>query len=257
MLTHGQVAAPVAVESPVHRLDARVKLLCAVALVVAVLIVPVAANDLLLAYAGGLLVLALASRLPLRWVLTRMTILAPFLVLGTVAVMLLPPAEAADAWKLGGIELSSQAVSVWLSVGGKSVLSLLAAVLLAGTTGPPELLRAARAWHIPKTLTTLTGFAITYLHVLLNEAGRMLTAMRSRGRVRGTGRKARAASAMLVTLMVRAAERADRIAMAMVSRGYRGQMPVLQENAVPAWQWAVACAVIATAGALTWVGVAG
>jgi cobalt/nickel transport system permease protein len=227
-------------DSPVHRLDARVKLPCAVVLIVAVLAVPVAQNRLLVVYAALLAGIAAAARLPAGWLLKRMGVLAPFLVLGTVAVALLP---------------SGEAIGVWTSVAGKCALALLAAMILAGTSATAELLRAARAWRVPRTLTSLTGFAITYLAVLSDEAGRMLTAMRSRGRVRGVGRELRTGGAMLVTLMSRAAERADRIALAMVSRGYRGQMPALTQEPVAAAQWAVAGVVLALAGALTWLGV--
>jgi len=226
-------------DSPVHRLDARVKLPCCVVLIAAILVVPLAANRLLLVYAAALLAAALASRLPATWLLKRMAILAPFLVLGTVAAVLIPSAEA---------------LAVWLSVAGKCLLVLVVAVLLAGTTASADLLRAARAWHIPRTLTALTGFALTYMAVLSDEAARMITAMRSRGRVRGLRRKLHTGAAMLVALMSRAAERADRIAMAMVSRGYRGQMLALTQRPVPAAQWAIAGAVLLLAGALTWAG---
>ncbi|MBD3291988.1 MAG: cobalt ECF transporter T component CbiQ [Armatimonadia bacterium] len=255
MLTHSFLDDRADIQSPVHRLDARVKLVSAAALIAGVLVVPVAQTRLLWVYAVALVGLSLASRLPGGWILKRMAILAPFLGLGTIAVMLLPPTEAADAWQLGGLELSSQAVSVWLSVGGKCLLSLLAAVLLAGTTASTELVRATDALHVPRTITSLTGLAITYMQVLADEAGRMVTAMRSRGTVRSPVRKLRAASSMLVTLMARTVERADRIALAMVSRGYRGRMPALSQETVPPAQWAVAVAAVALAGTLTWVGV--
>lgn len=255
MLSHDLIDAWADMDSPVHGLDARVKLICAVVLIAAVLAVPVAANGLLVAYAALLVAVAALSRLPAGWILKRMAILAPFLVLGTVAAMILPPAEAADVWRLGGKELSRQAVSVWLSVGGKCSLSLLVAVLLVGSTTSAGLLRAAHALRAPRTLTSLTGFAITYVAVLGDEAGRMITAMRSRGRVRGVVRTLRTWAAMLVTLMARTVERAERIALAMVSRGYRGRMPALEQQAVPAVQWAVAAAVVALAAGLTWAGV--
>lgn len=256
MLSHDLLDTWAHLDTPLHRLDARVKLPCAAMLIVAVLAVPVAQNRLLLVYAGLLAAIAVASRLPVRWVLKRMGILAPFLVLGTIAVTLLPPAGADDAWRLGGIELSRQAVSVWLSVGGKCILSLLAAVLLAGSATSPDLLRAAQALRVPRTLTALSGFAVTYLAVLADETGRMITAMRSRGSVRGARRKLRVGASMLTTLMARTVERADRIALAMVSRGYRGRMPALEQEPVPIAQWAVVGAVAALAAGLTWMGVA-
>lgn len=254
MLSHDLMNAWAHLNSPVHRLDARVKLVCAAMLIVAVLATPMAQNRFLLVYAGLLTAIALASKLPGLWLAKRMAILAPFLVLGSVAVMLPRPTEGADTWPVGGIELSRQAVALWTSVGGKCALALFVAVLLAGTSTSTELLRAARAWHVPRILTSLTGFAITYLAVLSDEAARMITAMRSRGRVRGMRRTLRTGAALLVTLMARTVERAERVALAMVSRGYRGTMPALAQESVPVAQWAVVAAVLLIAGALTWAG---
>ncbi len=251
MLSHDLIDAWTDIDSPVHRLDARVKLVCATILIGAVLLVPVGRSEILLSYAAILAAVAAASRLPAGWLVKRMAILAPFLVLGTIGVLLLPPAEAADAWQLGGRELSRQAVSVWLSVGGKCILSLLTALILVGATTSADLLRAAQGLHVPRTLTSLLGFAITYIEVLADEAGRMLTAMRSRGQIRGVLRKLRVSAAMLATLMARTVERADRIALAMVSRGYHGRMPTAAEEPAPARQWAVAGIVFAVAVGLT------
>jgi cobalt/nickel transport system permease protein len=240
MLSHDLMDSWAHLNSPVHRLDARVKLLCATVLIVAILAVPVARNPLLGAYAALLLAVLATSRLPAGWVLGRLAILAPFLLLGTIAALLVP---------------SPQALAIWVSVGAKCLLCLLAAVLLAGTNTSADLLRAAQALHIPRTLTALSGFAITYLAVLADEAGRMLTAMRSRGRMRGLRRRLHVGASPLATLMVRAAERADRIALAMVARGYRGTMPALAPERVPAGQWAIAGVTVAIAAGMTWLGV--
>ncbi|MGI5819079.1 MAG: cobalt ECF transporter T component CbiQ [Armatimonadota bacterium] len=254
MLSHDLLDAWAHIDSPVHRLDARVKLVCAFALIVAVLAVPVAQNRMLLVYAGTLLLIVAASRLPGAWLVKRMAIIAPFLALGTIGVAFLPPVDAGDTWRIGGLELSSQVVAVWASVGGKCALSLLIAVLLAGTSTSADLLRAAQSLRIPRTITALTGFAITYIAVLADEVGRMITAMRSRGRVRGARRRLATGAALLTTLMARTVERADRIALAMVSRGYRRQMPALAQEPVPAAQWAVGAAVVALALGLAWAG---
>ncbi len=256
MLSHDFMDAWADLDSPVHRLDARVKLICALVLLVAVLAVPIARNEMLVVCAGLLVAVACASRLPARWVLKRMAILVPFLVLGTIAVIFVPPAEAADALPLAGRELSRQAVSVWLSVGGKCLLSLLVAVLLTGTTTSADMLRAAEALRVPRTLTALAGFAVAHLAVLVDEAGRMITAMRSRGGVRGLRRRVRTMQSMLVTLMARTVERADRIALAMVARGYRGSMPSLEQRPVPLSDVLVGAGMTIISGGLVWVSLA-
>lgn len=202
--------------SPLHRLDARVKLVCASALVCAVLIVPVAHNARLAPYAGLLVALATLSRLPVRWLLARAAILLPFLVIGALALPFV------------GMDLRAEAVALYVSVAGKCVLALLTTSVLMGTTPVVDLLRAGQALGLPRTVTTLLGFAMTYLATLTDEARAMVTARDCRGRVRGTLRSVAVAASMLRTLMVRTFERAQRIALAMVARGYNGRMPDLR-----------------------------
>jgi len=255
MLAHDLLDTWAHLHSPVHRLDARVKLLCATVLVIAILATPVARPWLLAAWAAMLLAIAGASGLPARWIAKRLAILLPFLALGTLALPFVPPTETTDAWQLAGLELSREAALVWLSVGGKCLLALLAATLLTGATTSAALLRAAGALGVPRTLTALTGFAISYLAALGEEAGRMITARRARGRVRGTARNLRVAGSMIATLMVRTVERAERIALAMVARGYRGRMPALTVQRAPATQVAGGAAFVAAVAAVFWLGV--
>lgn len=254
MLAHDLLDAWAHLGSPVHRLDARVKLVCACALVIAVLGTPVARPVLLAAWAAVLLAIAIASRLPAKWIAGRLVLLAPFLLLGTLALPLVPPADAADARQVLGLSVSAQTALLWLSVGGKCLLALLAATLLNGATASAELLRAAGALGLPRTLTALTGFALTYLAVLGAEGERMVVARRARGRVRGLGRNLRVAASMAATLMARTVERGERVALAMVARGYRGRMPALQAGPAPLAQIALGAAFVAGCAALVWAG---
>lgn len=253
MLAHDLLDAWAHLGSPVHRLDARVKLVCACALVIALLMTPVARPEVLAAWAAVMVVLAASSRLPARWIAGRLALLAPFLLLGTLALPLVPPADAADARQVLGLSVSAQAALLWLSIGGKCLLALVAATLLTGTTTAAELLHAAGALGLPRTLTALTGFALTYLAVLGEEGGRMVTARRARGQVRGLGRSLRVAASMAATLMARTVERGERVALAMVARGYRGRMPALQTGPAPAGQVAIGAAFVAACAVLAWV----
>lgn len=255
MLTHDLLSVQGNPNSPVHRLDARVKLVCALVLLVAILAAPVVHPWTLGAYAAILLAVTAASRLPVGWIAGRMLVLVPFLVLGTIALGFLPPSDAAEGWRVGNLLLSRNAMLVWLNVGGKCLLTLLAATLLTGTTTSADLVRAAGSLGMPRTLTALAGFALTYLAVLGDEAGRMITARRSRGQVRGVGRNLRVAAAMTATLMARTVGRADRIALAMVARGYRGRMPRLTVASAPSSHVAVGVLFVAMISALLWVGI--
>ena len=223
----------VKLRSPLHCLDARVKLVCASALVCAILIVPIAHNARLAPYAGLLVALVMLSRLPIPWLVARTVILLPFLVIGALALL------------IGDTYLHPEAVALYVSIAGKCVLALLATSVLLGTTPVVDLLRAGQALGLPRTVTALLGFAMTYLATLTDEARAMVTARNCRGRVRGTFRAVAVAASMLRTLMVRTFERAQRIALAMVARGYNGRMPDLRRAPAPAGHVLVGIAFIA------------
>ena len=221
--------------SPLHRVDARVKVVCAATLIVAVLAVPIAENWRLALLGGLMVALAAASRLPASWIGKRVLILLPFLIIAAVLVPLAPVLSPADALAVPqlGLTLSRMALSAYVAISGKCLLVLLAATLLVGATRTVDLLRAGQALGLPRTITALMGFAATYLTVLSEEAARMLTARDSRGKVRGLVRNLAVAGSMLRALMVRTFERGERVALAMVSRGYKGRMPDLERAALP------------------------
>ncbi len=236
MLTSDLLDKHADLNSPLHRVDARVKVVCAAALIVAVLAVPIAQNPRLLLLAAVMGMAAIVSRLPATWLAKRVLLLVPFLVIAAALLPLARPQGPDDSLVITppGIALSAAAVAAYLSVSGKCLLALFAATLLVGTTRTVDLLRAGQALGLPRTVTALLSFAATYLVVLSEEAGRMVTARDSRGKVRGLMRNLRVAGSMARALMVRTFERGERIALAMVARGYRGRMPELSRKTVPA-----------------------
>ncbi|HUS80067.1 MAG TPA: energy-coupling factor transporter transmembrane component T, partial [Armatimonadota bacterium] len=242
---------PAQCESPLRRLDARVKVVCAGVLVAAMLALPVRANAWLWAYAALILALAALGRLRAGWLGGRVVILLPFLIIGAALVPLARPVSPQDllglptAW--GELTLSRLALTAYLSVAGKCLLCLLAASVVVGTTMPADLLRAAQGLGAPRTVTALLGFAVTYLSVLADEVRRMTVARDSRGGRPGLLRGIAVAAAMLRTLMIRTFERAERIALAMVARGYDGRMPDLHRGPVPAAHVAAGALFIAIA----------
>ncbi|MGB0970611.1 MAG: cobalt ECF transporter T component CbiQ, partial [Mycobacterium sp.] len=88
-------------DSAVHRAPAEVKIVCLLVFVLAVVATP---KEMFWPFAGYALIVVTVWRLagiPLRWVLPRMLIEAPFLVLA----LLLPFAEGGDRVEVGGVQL--------------------------------------------------------------------------------------------------------------------------------------------------------
>lgn len=191
-------------DSPVHRLPAALKLAATLLLVVAILLVPASRPDVLAACFGLLLLVAGLSRIPWRFLVTRVLLLEPF-VLGVALLALFQPN--------GG--------RLFLFLVARSSLCLLALVLLSNTTPFADLLRVLKAAHTPAILVTTLSLMYRYLFVLVDEAQRMRRARSSRTFAPRRAHVWHATSTVVSQLFVRSSERAERIYSAMCARGWR------------------------------------
>lgn len=190
--------------SVVHRLPAWSKLAGAVALVVVLVLLPRGAGMTYAACAAGLVGVAALSRLPVRPLAMKLLLLEPF-VLGVAILTLLQP---------GG-------VSVFVATLVKSTLCLFTMVLLASTTRFSDVLNVLWRLRVPALLVTSLALMYRYLAVLVDETVRMTRARRSRTLSGRRGVAWRAAASVVAQVFVRSSERAERIYLAMVARGWR------------------------------------
>jgi cobalt/nickel transport system permease protein len=205
-----------------------------------------------LALAGAWLLLVLA-RLPRRWYLARLAVLAPFLAL---FVGLLPflarPGEA--PWEVGPLEVYPGGLRLALLIALKAV-AVLTLVLVLWATAPWEVtLKAAHALRVPGLLVQLVALTYRYLFLLVEEVGRLRTALRVRGyRNRPNLHSYRTAGHVAGTLLVRSSERAERVGQAMRCRGFDGRFRSLVDFRTRAAD-VLAFALIAggAAGLLAW-----
>jgi len=183
--------------SPLHGADARLKVLAALGLLVAIALAPdpVALGCCAAAVLTGIA----AARLPAAKVLLRASYVLPFA--GTFALV---TALAGDANR-----------AVWLL--GKSFLSALVALLLAGTTPLPALLHALEHLYVPRFLIDVIQYLYRYLFVVSEQAQHMRLAAACRGSFGGAG--FRAAAGAVAVLFARSCSRAEAIHDAMLSRG--------------------------------------
>jgi cobalt/nickel transport system permease protein len=197
------------VETPLHRAPAECKVAATLLFVLAVALVP--RGELVWPYAvdGALLAaVALAARTPVPLLAGRLAVEAPFVLF----VVVLPFVSDDGLWLAFGIV-------------AKATLAVLATGVLAWTTPAPEILRGAERLGAPRQLTTIAGFALRYLQVLLGELRRMKLARVQRGDDPRWLWQARGTAGMLGALAIRSFERGERVHSAMLLRGYDGRMP--------------------------------
>jgi cobalt/nickel transport system permease protein len=232
--------------SPLHRARPQCKLAATLLFVLAVVATPREALWAYGLYALGLAGLARVGRVPLPTLARRLVIELPFLLFA----LFLPLVGQGDRVEVAGVRLSTEGLWAAWNIVAKGTLGVAASVVLAATTPVPELLRGLERLRLPRAFTTIAGFMVRYADVITDEVRRMRIARISRGHDPRWIWQARAVAASAGTLFIRSYERGERVYLAMVSRGYAGSMPVLEDLAASRRQWLAALAVPAAAAAV-------
>jgi cobalt/nickel transport system permease protein len=198
--------------SPLHRRDARAKILTLLVFLVVLATTPADAVAVLATYTALLAAAILIARLPLGSVLSRAMVVLPFSL--TFAMI---------SW-LAGEPLRA------LALVEKSYLSTVAVLLLAGTTPLPLLLGGLERLGTPRLLVLVAQFLYRYLFVLSEQAQHMRLAAACREGRAGHRRRSRfrAATGALAVLFARSYERAEGIHRAMQARGFSERFSLLR-----------------------------
>ncbi|MGW2258428.1 cobalt ECF transporter T component CbiQ [Streptomyces sp. NPDC004749] len=236
--------------SSVHTLPPHCKLAAVLCFVVVVVSTPRTAVWAFALYAALLAAVAAVARTPFFFLLRRMLIEVPFVAFAFLMPFVVPGPEV----RFLGVPLSVPGLWDAWNVLAKGSLGVAASVLLAATTELRSLLLGLQRLRLPPLLVQIASFMIRYGDVITDEMRRMSVARRSRGfearGVRHWGVLAKTAGA----LFIRSYERGERVHLAMVSRGYAGAMPVIEEATASRAQWAYAGALPLTALAVCLLG---
>jgi cobalt/nickel transport system permease protein len=240
-------------KSPVHRAPAEVKIACLVVFVLAVVATPREMFWPFAIYAAIILTVWAVARLPLQWMVPRMVIEAPFLILA----VLLPFSEGGQRVEVLGFHLSVTGLYAAWGIVVKGTLGVAASLTVAATTSARALPGALSRLGIPAVVTSMLVLMIRYIDVLSAEISRMRWARISRGDSPRMLHQAAAIAKGVGALFLRSYERGERVYLAMLSRGFDGKVPELAiiGAAPPAAprQWAAA---MTPAGAAVTVAVA-
>jgi cobalt/nickel transport system permease protein len=203
---------------PLQRLDARVKLIAALALIVAVIAMPIAAwrwygaAGLFLAFVVGL------SGIPPRELAGRW--LGLFILVAFLVAMMAPAHPERERYGLPAV-----AASILI----KNGLALMTMIVLAGTTRFHRLLTGLRKLGVPPVLVATLQFMERRRHVLVDEVDRMATARRARTFDRRSRLSWSLLAGLIGMLFLRAFERAERVHDAMIARGWDGTIRSLDD----------------------------
>jgi cobalt/nickel transport system permease protein len=190
--------------SPVHRLRAIWKVVAAVAIIVLVVLSPVNWTALFMIVVCALGVIVALSKIPLRFVLTRLLFAEPFII-GVGLLTLFQPTG----------------VLVFLKIAVKGNICVLTMVLLSNTTPFSSLLVVLQRMKVPHLFISILALMYRYIFLLVDQANRMRIARRSRTMRRGRLIAWRSGAGIVGQLFIRSMERAERVYVAMTARGWQ------------------------------------
>lgn len=212
-----------------RELDARAKIIALIGLTVIVVTTPARAMWAFALYAALLVFLIGLGRVPLGYVLKRLLVVLPVLLMVAVFLPFFHKAGR-GSYSLGGLNVSNEGLLVLWNAGAKAVLSVLSVTVLGATTPFADLVTGFAHLRAPKVFVLIVSFMYRYSFVFANEAGRMRRAMASRNfRARWLG-NVPVLGRMLGALFLRSYGRGERVYVAMLSRGYEGTVTLASDT---------------------------
>lgn len=226
-------------DGPIHRLDARTKLLTALSLIVTAVLIPSRLTWPFAVLLAVLLAAMIVTRLPLSTLLSRAAVFAPFIL---TAVILVPFTRRGDGSVAAAIPLPGTSLPVYReglieakAILLKSSISAFSVLILVSTTRFVLILKAMESLHFPRTLLVVISFLYRYLFLLVGEFKRLTRAAHSRNwRAGRWSLRMSTAGGIIGSLFLRAYARGERVYLAMLSRGFDGSVQLSDQPAMRA-----------------------
>ena len=237
----------------VHRLDPAAKLVAAMAVILATVLVGRDHFLPLVPLAAALAAYHALGRIPLGYAAKRLLIVSPLAVAVAILFPFLEPGSAVGSFSVGGwvIQVTDAGCVRAANLLAKFLLSAWAALLLVSTTRFQDLLQAFQRLRVPRLLVTQLAFMYRYLWVLSDEMMRLGMARAARDGGAGPWRlRFHSRTGLVGVLFLRTYDRAERIYWAMAARGFDGTVRSAATAPMRLADWLFAAAVVAGAAAI-------
>lgn len=232
-----------------HRAPAQVKILVLIAVVCAVVATPPESTWPYFGQLALLIAVAVAAQLRLGALLRGLAIELPFVAFAAF----MPFVATGPTIDVVGLPLSIAGLWGAWTLLAKSTLGVFAALILSSTTTPSDFVAGLQRLHLPLIMAEIMSFMVRYLVVITDQWKRMTMARQARGFRSRDPRSWPALSGALGAGFVRTFERGERVHLAMLARGYQGQLPdaVLSGRSARRAEWMLAVVVPVLAWSLT------
>ena len=215
--------------SPVHRMDARVKLLLAVLYIVTIFLVQTYSG-----YIATLFVLVFTiaiAKLPIKMVLKSVKAVLFLILFTTILNLLLYKGEYTQAWSWWIFRVTDGAIAFSVKMALRLGLLVTGTSILTFTTTPVELtegieslMRPLKVIKVPvHDIAVIMSITLRFIPILMEETDKIIMAQSSRGADFSSGsllKRAKALLPVLIPLFVSAFRRAEELSFAMDSRCY-------------------------------------
>ena len=199
--------------SPLHRWDARLKVMLSILFVICIVTIPQGRFMVLSAFLAILLVCWIVARIPLTHLLKRLAVLVPFILLMSAPLV----------WTYGPSS-NENALEMLAHIAMRASAAIIAISLLVSTTPFSTLLGALQWMRVPAIIVSLMAFLYRFAYILIDEFERLAAGRKSREFARSLVLAWRSRAWMLGTFLIRSIERSERVYQAMAARGFSGQI---------------------------------
>jgi len=204
-----------------------VKIIALLGAVILIVLTPARAAASFAAYALVLLLILLLARIPLSFVVKRVLWAMPFILLVAASIPFIKEGRVAGSLDFAGwkLRITNEGLLLFFAVLVKSSLSVVCLAVLSSTTRFDSMLRGLELLSFPRLFLMVLSFMYRYIFLIYDDLLRMRRAKRSRGFGCGGFFNFKVMAGMLGLLFIRGYERAERVYLAMCSRGFDGTFP--------------------------------
>jgi cobalt/nickel transport system permease protein len=225
--------------SIVHEIPAHIKIVAGLLFIIVAVGTEISNWLAFVLFFAIIIAVTLIAKLPIVIIAKRSLIEIPFVLFA----FLMPFFGSGEKIDFGPLSLYKEGLLSGASIIAKGTLGVLVAINLSATTTAREILRGLEILKLPAAMVQIFAFMLRYVNVVNDEMQRMAIARAARG-FEATGIKqwpvlATAAGA----LFVRSYERGERVHLAMIARGYQGDLPKEARVSNDRKHWVIALSV--------------
>lgn len=221
-------------DSVIHKLDPRVKIISALILVVGIIFTKPASVMSFALFAVFICGVIALSEIPALFIFKRSLVVIPFVILISLFIPFIKEGEIAGAYSFGSLKLTVtyNGLMIFWNILIKSYLCVLVMTVFSSSMKYSTFLKALDKLKVPRLFIMVLSFMYRYLFVIEDELMEMRQAKDARTVGGGRLFHAKALANIIGSLFIRSYERSEAVYMAMRSRGFNGDIKTLDEFSV-------------------------